>query len=50
LFSRFERVVALLLLLLIPPLLVPMLWVLAVGTNLTSIQRLFYVYRHLDKS
>ncbi|MBK8029750.1 MAG: CDP-alcohol phosphatidyltransferase family protein [Chloroflexi bacterium] len=50
LFSRFERVVALLLMLLVPPLLIPMLWVLAVGTNITGVQRLLYVYRHLDKN
>lgn len=50
LFSRFERVVTLLLMLLVPPLLIPMLWVLAVGTNITGIQRLLYVYRHLDQN
>jgi len=49
LFSRFERVIALLIMLLVPPLLIPMLWVLAVGTNITGVQRLWYVYRHLDK-
>lgn len=49
LFSRFERVVTLLLLLLIPPLLALGLWVLALGTNVTGVQRLWYVYRHLDK-
>jgi len=49
LFSRFERVVTLLLMLLIPPLLTLGLWVLAVGTNITGVQRLWYVYKHLDK-
>jgi len=49
LFSRFERVVTLLLMLLIPPLLTLGLWILAIGTNLTGVQRLWYVYRHLDK-
>ncbi|MFN8529291.1 MAG: CDP-alcohol phosphatidyltransferase family protein [Anaerolineae bacterium] len=49
LFSRFERVIALLIALLIPPLLVPALWVLAIGTNITGVQRLWYVYLHLDK-
>ena len=49
LFSRFERVVTLLLMLLIPPLLTLGLWVLAVGTNVTGVQRLWYVYKHLDK-
>ncbi|HVU12803.1 MAG TPA: CDP-alcohol phosphatidyltransferase family protein [Phototrophicaceae bacterium] len=49
LFSRFERVITLLLLLLIPPLLTLGLVVLAVGTNVTGLQRLWYVYRHLDE-
>ncbi len=49
LFSRFERVVTLLLMLLIPPLLTLGLWVLAVGTNVTGVQRLWYVFKHLDK-
>ncbi len=49
LFSRFERVVTLLLMLLIPPLLALGLWILALGTNVTGVQRLWYVYRHLDK-
>lgn len=48
LFSRLERVIALLVMLLIPPLLLPLLWVLAIGTNFTVLQRLWYVYRHLD--
>jgi phosphatidylglycerophosphate synthase len=48
-FSRFERVVTLLLMLLVPPLLVVGLWVLAVGTNVTGVQRLWYVYKHLDE-
>ena len=25
------------------------LWVLAIGTNLTAMQRLWYVYQHLDR-
>ncbi|PJF25202.1 MAG: CDP-alcohol phosphatidyltransferase family protein [Phototrophicales bacterium] len=49
LFSRFERVIALLLALLIPPLLIPGLWVLAVGTNITGVQRLWFIYKHLDR-
>jgi CDP-diacylglycerol---glycerol-3-phosphate 3-phosphatidyltransferase len=49
LFSRFERVITLLLMLLVPPLLTLGLWVLAVGTNVTGVQRLWYVYKHLDK-
>lgn len=50
LFSRFERVIVLLLALLVPPLLWVGLWVLAVGTNLTGIQRLWYVRRHLEEA
>jgi CDP-diacylglycerol--glycerol-3-phosphate 3-phosphatidyltransferase len=49
LFSRFERVITLLLMLLFPPLLTLGLWILAVGTNVTGVQRLWYVYKHLDK-
>ena len=49
LFSRLERVITLLLMLLVPPLLTLGLWVLAVGTNVTGVQRLWYVYKHLDK-
>jgi phosphatidylglycerophosphate synthase len=48
LFTRFERLVALLVALLIPPLLILALWVLAVGTNITGLQRLWYVYRHRE--
>lgn len=50
LFSRFERVIVLLLALLVPPLLWVGLWVLAVGTNLTGLQRLWYVRRHLEEA
>ncbi|MBK8020362.1 MAG: CDP-alcohol phosphatidyltransferase family protein [Chloroflexi bacterium] len=49
-FSRFERVVVLLLALLIPPLLWIGLWVLAVGTNITSVQRIWYVFKHLKEA
>ncbi len=49
LFSRFERVITLLLMLLVPPLLTLGLWVLALGTNVTGAQRLWFVYKHLDK-
>jgi CDP-diacylglycerol--glycerol-3-phosphate 3-phosphatidyltransferase len=47
-FSRLERVAVLLIMLFIPPLLVVGLVVLAVGTNLSGFQRLWYVRRHLD--
>jgi CDP-diacylglycerol---glycerol-3-phosphate 3-phosphatidyltransferase len=45
LFTRFERVAVILAALLIPALLVPGLWVLAVGTNITGVQRLWFVYK-----
>lgn len=49
LFDRFVRVIVLLIGLGIPPLLLPALWLLAIGTNFTGLQRLWYVYRHIDK-
>lgn len=49
LFSRFERVVVMLVMFLVPALLIVGLWILAVGTNITGVQRLLYVYRHLDR-
>jgi CDP-diacylglycerol---glycerol-3-phosphate 3-phosphatidyltransferase len=49
LFTRLERIGVILLALLIPALLVPGLWLLAVGTNLTTWQRLWYVYRTTQK-
>ncbi len=48
LFSRLERLAVLLIMFSIPPLLVPGLILLAVGTNFSGLQRLWYVYRHLD--
>ena len=44
-FTRMERVAVILLALLVPALLVPGLWLLALGTNITAVQRLWYVYR-----
>ncbi len=49
LFTRFERVVVILLLLLIPALLEIGIWVLAIGANFTALQRLWYVYRALKE-
>lgn len=49
LFSRLERVIVLLVMFLIPSLLIVGLWILALGTNITGIQRLWYVYKHLDR-
>jgi CDP-diacylglycerol--glycerol-3-phosphate 3-phosphatidyltransferase len=46
-FSRLERVLVLLGMLLIPALLPIGLWVLALGTNITALQRLWYARQHL---
>jgi CDP-diacylglycerol---glycerol-3-phosphate 3-phosphatidyltransferase len=48
-FSRLERLVVLLIMLFIPPLLLVGVSILAIGTNISAVQRLWYVYRHLDK-
>jgi CDP-diacylglycerol--glycerol-3-phosphate 3-phosphatidyltransferase len=48
-FSRLERVAVLLVMLFVPALLLPGLVVLAAGTNISAVQRLWYVYRHLDR-
>jgi len=47
LFSRMERVVVIIVMLLIPALLEIGIWILAVGTNFTVLQRLWFVYRTL---
>lgn len=44
-FDRFVRVIIILVMLFIPDLLPLGLWVLAIGTNITGLQRLWYVYR-----
>jgi CDP-diacylglycerol---glycerol-3-phosphate 3-phosphatidyltransferase len=46
-FSRMERVAIILLMMFVPPLMPVGLWVLAIGTNLTGVQRIWYAYRHL---
>ncbi len=48
-FSRFERIVTLLIICFIPQLIELGMWVLAIGTNFTALQRLWYVYKHLDR-
>jgi CDP-diacylglycerol---glycerol-3-phosphate 3-phosphatidyltransferase len=48
-FSRLERLVVILLMLWFPALLGIGLLILAVGTNFTSLQRLWFVYRALKK-
>lgn len=47
LFSRMERIVVILLMLFIPPLLDWGVLLLAIGTNITAIQRLWFVYQSL---
>lgn len=47
LFSRLERVGVMIVALLYPPLLPWGLWLLAIGTNFTTAQRLWYVYKAL---
>lgn len=48
LFTRLERVAVLLPSLLIPPLLVVGMWILAIGTNFTGLQRVWFVYRNTE--
>jgi CDP-diacylglycerol---glycerol-3-phosphate 3-phosphatidyltransferase len=48
-FDRMVRLVLLLVGLCLPPLLQPMLAVLAVGSNATALQRLWYVYQQIDR-
>jgi phosphatidylglycerophosphate synthase len=47
-FSRMERVAVLLVVLLFPVLLIPGLLLLAVGTNISAVQRLWYVRKHIN--
>ena len=47
-FSRLERLGVLLVMLLIPPLLIVGLVILAVGTNISVFQRLWYTRKHLN--
>ena len=49
LLDRLVRLILILVALLLPPLLIPALWVLAIGSNLTGVQRLWYVFQHLDR-
>lgn len=48
-FTRFERTVMILAMLMVTGLLIPGLWILAIGTHLTSIQRLWFVYKTLKQ-
>lgn len=49
LLDRLVRLILILVALLVPPLLIPALWVLAIGSNITGVQRLWYVFQHLDR-
>lgn len=49
LLDRLVRVLILLIALLLPVLLIPALWILAVGSMFTACQRIWYVYKHLDR-
>ena len=46
-FTRLERILVILLILLVPPTMEIGLWVLAIGTNFTGLQRIWYVYKTL---
>lgn len=46
LLDRFVRVIIIVAVLLLPPLMPLGLWVLAIGTNFTALQRMWFVYRH----
>ncbi len=49
LLDRLVRMLILIVALLIPALLVPALWIMALGGVFTGLQRLWYVYSHLDR-
>jgi CDP-diacylglycerol---glycerol-3-phosphate 3-phosphatidyltransferase len=49
LFDRLVRIIFILAGLLVPFLLIPCLWVLAIGANFTGLQRLWYVHRALNQ-
>ena len=50
LFTRLERIIVILLILLIPALLAWGLLLLAIGTHLTALQRLYYVSKQLNQN
>jgi CDP-diacylglycerol--glycerol-3-phosphate 3-phosphatidyltransferase len=47
LFTRLERVAIIMMMLFVPDLLPYGIWILAIGTNFTGLQRLWFVYRTL---
>lgn len=48
LLDRFVRVIIIVAILLLPPLMVYGLGIMAVGTNFTALQRMWYVYHHTE--
>jgi CDP-diacylglycerol--glycerol-3-phosphate 3-phosphatidyltransferase len=46
LFDRFVRVIVIMAGLFVPAIITPVLWMLAIGTNFTGLQRLWYVYKN----
>lgn len=49
LLDRLVRLLILMVALLVPSVLIPALWVMALGSAFTALQRLWYVYQHLDR-
>jgi CDP-diacylglycerol--glycerol-3-phosphate 3-phosphatidyltransferase len=49
LLDRLVRLLILMVALLVPSVLIPALWVMAIGSAFTAFQRLWYVYQHLDR-
>src|SRR5689334_6288901 len=50
LFDRLVRLIVILVALLIPPILIAGLWVMAIGTNFTALQRLWFVYKNIQEA
>jgi CDP-diacylglycerol--glycerol-3-phosphate 3-phosphatidyltransferase len=50
LFDRLVRLIVILVALLIPPILIAALWVMAIGTNFTAMQRLWFVYKNIQEA
>ncbi len=48
LLDRFVRVIIIVAVLLVPPLMPLGLWVMAIGTNFTALQRMWYVYKNTE--
>jgi CDP-diacylglycerol---glycerol-3-phosphate 3-phosphatidyltransferase len=50
LFDRLVRLIVIIVGLLIPEIMVAALWVMAIGTNFTALQRLWYVYKNTKEA